>query len=184
MSHLKLLNLQSLAGLVFIPCFSCLQEVQVTLSLTNPVENLLKVTLLKLEQEEKEAATENVGQEKNNPDQSSDKIDDKKVNEENKGDADKNKEVGEKDKEEKKGEQEGKEKDVEEKEKSVEEKKKENSVGVTVSKKPDRSMDNSCESRCFVPTAEVNLTTTTTFNNNNNSNTIYWFTYLLCGSLI
>ena len=120
-----------------------------TLSLTNPVENLLKVTLLKFEEGEKETNTESGGQEKNKQDQSAEKTDDNKVDEEKKDDKEENKEDGEKGKDEKKGEQEGKEK-------PTEVKKKDTSVAVTTSKKPDRCMDNRCESRSFVPSAEVN----------------------------
>jgi hypothetical protein len=43
-----------------------LQEAQVTLSLTNPVENLLKVTLLKVEEDQKDGSKENDAQDKEN----------------------------------------------------------------------------------------------------------------------
>ena len=118
------------------------------------MENVLKVTLLKLE-DEKEPATDNGSQEKNKQDQSTDKADDKKEEEEKKkDDTDKNIEDGE---EEKKDELEGKEKVGEETEKATNNKNKDGSLDVAISKKPDRSMDNTCKSRSFVPTAEVNL---------------------------
>ena len=125
-----------------------------TLSLTNPVENLLKVTLLKFEQDQKDTAKDDDAQDKENkPDQNVDNSDNKTEKEEQKENEE------EKEKDEKKGEDEIKEKSAAEcQEKAVEkDNKKESPVGAAVSKKPDRSMDNSCESRCFVPTAEVNM---------------------------
>ena len=127
-----------------------LQEAQVTLSLTNPVENLLKVTLLKIEQAEKGDAKENDIQDKENkPDENADKNDDKNEKE--------NKKESEEEKD--KDEHEVKEKSDAEQEKGTEkdEKKDSSHVEVAVSKKPHRSMDNSCESRSFVSTAEVKL---------------------------
>ena len=118
-----------------------------TLSLTNPVENLLKVTLLQFEEEAKDTAKENDTQDKEDKsDQNADKKEDKNENEEKKED-------------EKKDEGEAQDKTDVEKEKDAEkEKKKDGSLGVTaVIHKPDRNMNNSCESRCFVSTAEVNL---------------------------
>lgn len=130
-----------------------LQEAQVTLSLTNPVENLLKVTLLKVEEDHKDGSKENDAQDKENkPDQDTDKSAEKSEKEEQK----KNEE--EKEKDEKKDEQETKEKsDAEQGKASEKDIKKDSHVGVVASKKPGRSMDNSCESRSFVPTAEVKL---------------------------
>jgi len=128
-----------------------LQEAQVTLSLTNPVENLLKVTLLKVEQDQKDGSKESDTQDKEiKPDQNTEKSDEKseeyKKNEE------------EKDKDEKEDEQQTKEKSNTEQEKAAEtDSKKDSHVGVSASKKPNRSIDNSCESRSFVPTAEVKL---------------------------
>ncbi|XP_078384508.1 dynactin subunit 4-like isoform X1 [Oculina patagonica] len=134
------------------------KEAQVTLSLTNPVENLLKVTLLKIDQDEKDTAKENDAQDKENKkDQNADKKDEEKEKESKK----ENEEEKDKDKDEKKEEQEQKEKSEAEQEKAAEKdnKKDGSHVGVPVSKKPDRSMDNSCESRSFVSTAEVILPT-------------------------
>lgn len=133
-----------------------LQESQVTLSLTNPVENLLKVTLLKFEEESKDTAGENDTQDKENKsDQNTDKNDVKTENEEKKEDE----EGKDKNEDDKKGEGKTKEKsDAEQGKDAEKDKKKDSSVGVTVViQKPNRSMDNSCESRCFVSTAEVNL---------------------------
>ena len=126
-----------------------------TLSLTNPVENLLKVTLLKIEQAEKGDAKENDIQDKENkPDENADKNDDKNEKE--------NKKESEEEKD--KDEHEVKEKSDAEQEKGTEkdEKKDSSHVEVAVSKKPHRSMDNSCESRSFVSTAEVKLNITST----------------------
>ena len=117
------------------------------------MENLLKVTLLKLE-DEKEAPTDNGSQDKNKQDQSTDKANDEKDGEEKKDDTEKDKGQGEK---EKKDEQEGKEKVGGETEKAANDKNKDSSLDVVMSKKPDRSMDNTCKSRSFVTTAEVNL---------------------------
>ena len=124
-----------------------------TLSLTNPVESLLKVTLLKVEQDQKDGSKESDTQDKEiKPDQNTDKIDEKSDKEQQKEN-----EV-EKDKDEKNDEQQTKEKSDTEQEKAAEkDSKKDGHVGVSASKKPDRSMDNSCESRSFVPTAEVKL---------------------------
>ena len=122
-----------------------------TLSLTNPVENLLKVTLLKVEQDQKDGSKESDTQDKEiKPDQNTEKSDEKseeyKKNEE------------EKDKDEKEDEQQTTEKSNTEQEKAAEtDSKKDSHVGVSASKKPNRSIDNSCESRSFVPTAEVKL---------------------------
>lgn len=120
-----------------------------TLSLTNPVENLLKVTLLKVEQDQKDGSKESDTPDKEiKPDQNTDKTDEKNENEDQKTNEE------EKDKDEKKDEQQTKEKSDTEQEKDS---KKDSHVGVAASKKPNRSMDNSCESRSFIPTAEVKL---------------------------
>lgn len=128
-----------------------LQEAQVTLSLTNPVEHLLKVTLLKVEQDQKDGSKESDAQDKEiKPDQNADKCDEKSEKEEQKKNED------EKDKDGKNDEQKTKEKSDAEQEKAAEkDSKKDGHVGVAASKKPGRSIDNSCESRSFVPTAEV-----------------------------
>ena len=117
-----------------------------TLSLTNPVENLLKVTLLQFEEEAKDTAKENDAQDQEDKsDQNADKKEDRNENEEKKED-------------EKKDEGEPQDKTDVEKDTEKEKKKKDGSLGVTaVIHKPDRNMNNSCESRCFVSTAEVNL---------------------------
>ena len=117
-----------------------------TLSLTNPVENLLKVTLLQFEEEAKDTAKENdVQDQEDKSDQNADKKEDRNENEEKKED-------------EKKDEGEPQDKTDVEKDTEKEKKKKDGSLGVTaVIHKPDRNMNNSCESRCFVSTAEVNL---------------------------
>lgn len=142
-----------------VPVLKFGKEAQVTLSLTNPVENLLKVILFKLE-DTKETAKDKEGEGNNKQDQSVDKNDSDNGGQEKKIEADKGKKDEEKGKDEQKGaEQEEKEKVGEEKEKPVEDKKQDNSVDVTISKKPDRSMDNSCQSRSFVPTAEIVLPT-------------------------
>lgn len=124
-----------------------------TLSLTNPVENLLKVTLLKVEQDQKDGSKESDTQDKEiKPDQNTDKTDEKNENEDQKTNEE------EKDKDEKKDEQQTKEKSDTEQEKAAEkDNKKDSHVGVAASKKLNRSMDNSCESRSFIPTAEVKL---------------------------
>ena len=124
-----------------------------TLSLTNPVETLLKVTLLKIEQDQKDTAKENNTHEKENKqDVDADKNEDKSEKEIKK------EREEEKDKDEKEDEQEAKEKSDAEQEKAAEkDDKKAGHVVVAVSKKPDRNIDNSCESRSFVPTAEVKL---------------------------
>lgn len=133
-----------------VPVLKFGKEAQVTLSLTNPVENLLKVTLLKDEEDGRDAVS------KKEEDKSSNKTDDNKEEEGKKDNTEKSKEDEKKDKEDKKDDEEGKEKREEEKEKTAGDKKKEGSVGLTaMSRKLDRSMDNSCESRCFVPTAQV-----------------------------
>lgn len=118
---------------------------QVTLSFTNPVENILKVTLLKVEDQKEEAAATSGGQE--NVTQKSDgsnEGDEKKATESTEG---------EKVKEEEKG--------TEEKQKSDENKKKD----VAGPKNPDRTMDNSCQSRMFLPTAEVHLSVSVCYKN-------------------
>lgn len=122
-----------------VPVLKYGKEVQVTLSFTNPVENILKVTLLKLEDQKEEAAATSGGQE----------IVTQKSDGSNEGDEKKATESteGEKVKEEEKG--------TEEKQKNDENKKKD----VAGPKKPDRTMDNSCQSRMFLPTAEVVLPT-------------------------
>ena len=116
-----------------------------TLSLTNPVENLLKVTLLQFEEEAKDTAKENDTQDQEDKsDKNADKKEHKNENEEKKED-------------EKKDAGEAQDKTDVEKD-TEKEKKKDGSLGVTaVIHKPDRNMNNSCESRCFVSTAEVNL---------------------------
>lgn len=118
---------------------------QVTLSFTNPVENVLKVTLLKLEDQKEETAATSGGQE--NVTQKSDGS--------NEGDEKKATESTEREKvkEEEKG--------TEEKQKSDENKKKD----VAGPKKPDRTMDNSCQSRMFLPTAEVHLSVSVCYKN-------------------
>ena len=124
-----------------------------TLSLTNPVENLLKVTLLKVEQDQKDSSKESDTPDKEiKPDQNTDKTDEKNENEDQKTNEE------EKDNDEKKDEQQTKEKSDTEQEKAAEkDSKKDSHVGVAASKKLNRSMDNSCESRSFIPTAEVKL---------------------------
>ena len=124
-----------------------------TLSLTNPVESLLKVTLLKVEQEQKDDAKESDTQDKESkPDPNTVKSDENNEKEEH------NKNEDEKDKDEKNDEQQTKEKsDAEQEKASEKDSKKDSHVGVSASKKPDRNMDNSCESRSFVPSAEVRL---------------------------
>ena len=124
-----------------------------TLSLTNPVETLLKVILLKVEQDQKDGSTESDTKDKEiKPDQNNEKSDEKSEKEEHK----KNEE--EKDKDDKEDEQQTKEKSNTEQEKAGEkDSKKDSHVGMSASKKPNRSIDNSCESRSFVPTAEVKL---------------------------
>lgn len=127
-----------------------LQEAQVTLSFTNPVENLLKVTLLNIEEDEKDAVAE-----KEKQDEGNDKGGDSKMEEGKKDDTEKTKEDGAKDKEEKNVDDEGKKKE-EGSEKAADDKKQESSVGVMgINRKFDRSIDNSCEGRSFVPTAQV-----------------------------
>lgn len=128
-----------------------LQEAQVTLSLTNPVESLLKVTLLKVEQDQKDDTKECDTQGKEiKPDQNTENSDQKNEKEEH------NKNKEEKDMDEKKDEQQTQEKsDADQEKASEKDSKKDSNVGVSVSKKPDRNIDNSCESRSFVPTAEV-----------------------------
>lgn len=131
-----------------------------TLSLTNPVENLLKVTLLKIEQDEKDATKETDAPDKENKqDQNATKNEEKNEKENKKEDE----EEKDKDKDEKKDEQETKEKSEVGQEKAAEKDNKKDSHVVAVSKKPDRSMDNSCESRSFVPTAEVKLSKLSTY---------------------
>lgn len=130
-----------------VPVLKFGKESQVTLSLTNPVENLLKVTLLRFEEETKDTGKESDVQNKGDKsDQTADKKDNKTENEEKKEDEKKD---------------EAKEKSEAEQEKDAEkEKKKDSSIGVAaVIRKPDRSMNNSCESRSFVSTAEVVLPT-------------------------
>ena len=112
---------------------------QVTLSFTNPVENILKVTLLKLEDQKEEAVATSGGQE--NVIQKSDGS--------NEGDEKKATESTEE------------EKGTEEKQTSDENKKKD----VAGPKKPDRTMDNSCQSRMFLPTAEVDLSVSVCYKN-------------------
>lgn len=130
---------------------SLLQEAQVTLSFTNPVENLLKVTLLNIE-DEKDAVAET---EKEKQDEGNDKGADSKMEEGKKDDTEKTKEDGAKDKEQKNVDDEGKNKE-EGSEKAADDKKQESSVGVMgINRKFDRSIDNSCEGRSFVPTAQV-----------------------------
>jgi len=128
-----------------------LQEAQVTLSLTNPVEHLLKVTLLKVEQDQKDGSKESDAQDKEiKPDENADKCDEKSEKEEQRKNED------EKGKDGKNDEQKTKEKSDAEQEKAAEkDSKKDGHIGVAASKKPGRSIDNSCESRSFVPTAEV-----------------------------
>lgn len=129
---------------------SLLQEAQVTLSFTNPVENLLKVTLLNIEEDEKDAVAET---EKEKQDEGNDKGADSKMEEGKKDDTEKIKEDGAKDKEH--VDDEGKNKE-EGSEKAADDKKQESSVGVMgINRKFDRSIDNSCEGRSFVPTAQV-----------------------------
>ena len=121
-----------------------------TLSFTNPVENLLKVTLLNIEEDEKDAVAE-----KEKQDEGNDKGGDSKMEEGKKDDTEKTKEDGAKDKEEKNVDDEGKKKE-EGSEKAADDKKQESSVGVMgINRKFDRSIDNSCEGRSFVPTAQV-----------------------------
>ena len=122
-----------------------------TLSFTNPVENLLKVTLLNIE-DEKDAVAE---KEKEKQDEGNDKGADSKMEEGKKDDTEKTKEDGAKDKEQKNVDDEGKNKE-EGSEKAADDKKQESSVGVMgINRKFDRSIDNSCEGRSFVPTAQV-----------------------------
>ena len=122
-----------------------------TLSFTNPVENLLKVTLLNIE-DEKDAVAET---EKEKQDEGNDKGADSKMEEGKKDDTEKTKEDGAKDKEQKNVDDEGKNKE-EGSEKAADDKKQESSVGVMgINRKFDRSIDNSCEGRSFVPTAQV-----------------------------
>lgn len=130
-----------------VPVLKFGKESQVTLSLTNPVENLLKVTLLQFEEEAKDTAKENDTQDQEDKsDQNADKKEHKNENEEKKED-------------EKKDAGEAQDKTDVEKD-TEKEKKKDGSLGVTaVIHKPDRNMNNSCESRCFVSTAEVVLPT-------------------------
>ena len=72
-----------------------------------------------------------------------------------KDDTEKTKEDGAKDKEQKNVDDEGKNKE-EGSEKAADDKKQESSVGVMgINRKFDRSIDNSCEGRSFVPTAQV-----------------------------
>ena len=131
---------------------SLLQEAQVTLSFTNPVENLLKVTLLNIEEDEKDAVAET---EKEKQDEGNGKGADSKMEEGKKDDTEKTKEDGAKDKEQKNVDDEGKNKE-EGSEKAADDKKQESSVGVMgINRKFDRSIDNSCEGRSFVPTAQV-----------------------------
>lgn len=124
-----------------------------TLSLTNPVESLLKVTLLKVEQDQKDDTKESDTQDKEiKPDQNTDKSNEKNEKEEH------NKSEQENEKDEKKDELQANEKsDAEQEKASEKDSKKDSHVGVSASKKPDRNMDNSCESRSFLPTAEVRL---------------------------
>ncbi|KAJ7361752.1 Dynactin subunit 4 [Desmophyllum pertusum] len=68
-----------------VPVLRFGKEAQVTLSLTNPVENLLKVTLLKFEQDQKDTAKDDDAQDKENkPDQNVDNSDNKTEKEEQK----------------------------------------------------------------------------------------------------
>ena len=131
---------------------SLLQEAQVTLSFTNPVENLLKVALLNVEEDEKDAIAE---KEKEKQDEDNDKEGDSRVEEGKKDETEKTKEDGAKDKEEKNVDDDGKKKE-EGSEKAADDKKKESSSSVMgINRKLDRSIDNSCEGRSFVPTAQV-----------------------------
>lgn len=138
-----------------VPVLRFGKEAQVTLSLTNPVESLLKVTLLKVEQDQKDDTKESDTQDKEiKPDQNTDKSDEKNEKEEH------NKTEQEKDKDEEKDEQQTQEKsDAGQEKVSEKDSKKDSNVGVSAGKKPDRNMDNSCESRSFVPTAEAILPT-------------------------
>ena len=120
---------------------------QVTLSFTNPVENLLKVTLLKLEDQKEDTPVTSGGQESMTP----------KGDGSNKGDE--NQPAKSKDGEKVKGE----EKRTEEEQKTDENKKKDVTVGGP--KKPDRTMDNSCQSRMSLPTAEVDLAVSVCYKN-------------------
>ena len=121
-----------------------------TLSFTNPVESLLKVTLLKIEEGEKVTVSE-----KGKHGESGDKADDSKVEEDKTDSTEKGKEDGAKEKEEKNADEEGKKKE-EGSEKAAEDKKKDSSFGVIgMNRKLDRNIDNSCEGRSFVPTAKV-----------------------------
>ena len=123
-----------------------------TLSFTNPVENLLKVTLLNIEEDEKSAVAE---KEKEKQDEGSDKGGDSKMEEGKKDDTEKTKEDGAQVKEEENVDDEVKKKE-EGSEKAADDKKKESSAGVMgINRKFDRSIDNSCEGRSFVPTAQV-----------------------------
>ncbi|XP_068707119.1 dynactin subunit 4-like isoform X2 [Montipora foliosa] len=128
-----------------VPVLKFGKEVQVTLSFTNPIENLLKVTLLKLE-DEKEAAVSSDGQDKNSQETDGGNEGEEKSakSTENKADEGKGKDVEEV-------------KITEEEQKTAGEKKKEGVVDAP--KKPDRTVNNSCQSRLFVPTAKVILPT-------------------------
>lgn len=139
-----------------VPALKFGKEAQVTLSFTNPVENLLKVTLLNIEEDEKDAVAE---KEKEKQDEGNDEGADSKMEEGKKDDTEKTKEDGAKDKEEKNVDDEGKKKE-EGSEKAADDKKQESSVGVMgINRKFDRIIDNSCEGRSFVPTAQVTLPT-------------------------
>ena len=108
--------------------------------------------MLNIEEDEKDAVAE---KEKEKQDEGNDKGADSKMEEGKKDDTEKTKEDGAKDKEQKNVDDEGKNKE-EGSEKAADDKKQESSVGVMgINRKFDRSIDNSCEGRSFVPTAQV-----------------------------
>ena len=108
--------------------------------------------MLNIEEDEKDAVAET---EKEKQDEGNDKGADSKMEEGKKDDTEKTKEDGAKDKEQKNVDDEGKNKE-EGSEKAADDKKQESSVGVMgINRKFDRSIDNSCEGRSFVPTAQV-----------------------------
>jgi cobalamin biosynthesis protein CobT len=140
-----------------------IQEVQVTLSMTNPVESIVKVTLHPCEEgnqdneddenKKNEDCKENVENEKNEENKTEDN---EKIEE--KSDKDKKDETtGEK----KSSDEEKGASETAEQEKDEKKKKKTDSLVASAlfDRKTERRVNNRCESRAFVPTAEVSLST-------------------------
>lgn len=132
-------------SLVFQPDFFHLQEVQVTLSLTNPVENVLKISLLNVDEEKGNRDSEETEKENETLSKSQDSTEKEKDSSKDQDNQKDNDKV-----EEKKDESDNKNEKVDEKEK---EEKKEGSLPDT--KRADRRVDNKCSSLEFEETAEV-----------------------------